>query len=65
MKGVNVVEEAPRLPFAVRLPSAAYRLAWGGAMLALGASLTRVGFTGIDVVPLLALLAGASSNWSG
>lgn len=65
MKDVTAFEEIPRLRFTVRLPSAAYRLVWGGGLVVLGAWLTELGFARFDVLPLLALLAGASSNWSG
>lgn len=65
MREVNILEEAPRLPFAVQLPSVALRLAWTGGMVALGAWLTKLDFAGLDLLLLLALLGGASSNWSG
>lgn len=65
IRDVDNLEEVPRLPFAVQFPSAVFRLAWTGGMLVLGAWLTRFDFAGMVLLPLLALLAGVSSNWSG
>lgn len=65
MDDVSCCESAALPTLRVRFPGAAYRLLWGCSMLALGASVGSLGFTGMDPLLLLALLAGASSMWSG
>lgn len=63
MERVNTV--AMPAPFIIEFAPGSRSVLWAAGMLILGASLALLGVTGADVLPILAVLAGASSNWSG